>query len=66
MSRRIGPVAVVALLMWLASAAGAQTSLSAPDAASIRQSVLRLIDETNNDPMATLSEYVASAVIPPP
>jgi hypothetical protein len=56
---RATAIAIAALI--LASTGHAQTVLSAADEAAIRQSVLRLIDETNNNPMATLSEYVSNA-----
>lgn len=45
----------------LSMGAAAQTSLPQPDVAAIRQSVLSLIDATNNNPMGTLSEYVQNS-----
>lgn len=53
--------AITIAAMLFASTGHAQTALSVADEAAIRQSVLRLIDETNNNPMATLSEYVSNA-----
>lgn len=42
-------------------AVSAQTTLPQADVAAIRQSVLSLMDATNNNPMATLSEYVQNS-----
>jgi len=50
-----------ALMLALApAAAAAQTPLYPKDEDAIHQSVLLLIDQTNNDPMATLAAYAQS------
>jgi len=61
MTRLLTMLSALVFSTALVSAGHAQASLPEADAAAIRESVLRLIDATNNDPMATLSEYVASS-----
>ena len=47
--------------LYLPVPVSAQTTLTQPDVAAIRLSVFTLIDATNNNPMATLTEYVQNS-----